>query len=842
MSSAAPSPSAPGSALRLPSYPWRFVHLAALWGFGVSQPVFSMLKGNPEFLVVRGSTRADVVVFALLLAFALPLLVVVAEAVIGLVWAMLSRALHIAAVWCFGFLAVLQLVRMTQPDQAVTLLLPMLPAALIALAYMRWSAFRSGLSFCVALPVLGIIAFAATVPLAVDDAEGADVSVGTSTPVVLVVLDELPTSSLLRADGTLDARRYPNFARLARDGVWYPRATTVHEFTTQAVPAILTGNTPKQDELPTLRDHPRNLFTLLGERYAAEVVEPVTRLCPARYCPEAHVEAVWTDRYRGLFYDVGVAYLYRVLPASLRVELPPIGDRWGGFGGGTRERLLGALDTHDVNIALDSEDHRPRSEFRRFLAGIRPGEPRRTLHFLHVKLPHAPFRLLPSGREYGNAISVDGILTDAFNDWAGSQVLVNQAQQRYLLQLGYTDRLLGVLLDRLRETGGYDRALVIVTADHGASFLAGGDRRFVDNTNVADIAGVPLFVKYPGPREGRTDVRDARTTDILPTIAEVLGIDLPWPVDGRSLLGQPVARPVSVGRRYGPTLVVDADAVRAGVLETARRNAAIFGEGRDSLYRIGPYPVLLGRAVDRVVPTATVSAHLDAEAQFADVRPSSGFVPTRVVGTVDGAPRSGRALAIAVNGEIAATTETYVQGEATRFAAMVPESSFRRGRNDVEVFGIASTGGVQTLARLGGTGRGATYALSPDSRSLVLPSGRRVTLAKGRLAGGIESSTVEGAAVRIQGWAADVRNVARVDRVLIFAGHRLLFSSDTPAYRFDIDGVSRIRGLQHVGFVAELPLRDVRGARLRAIAVRGTLASELDWPRTTSELAAVSGP
>ena len=77
--------------------------------------------------------------------------------------------------------------------------------------------------------------------------------------------------------------------------------------------------------------------------------------------------------------------------------------------------------------------------------------------------------------------------------------------------------------------------------------------------------------------------------------------------------------------------------------------------------------------------------------------------------------------------------------------------------------------------------------------------------------------------------------------MLIFAGPRLLFSSDTPAYRFDIDGVSRIRGLQHVGFVAELPIREVRGTDLRAIAVRGNDATELDWPVEKRRLVAAAG-
>ena len=172
----------------------------------------------------------------------------------------------------------------------------------------------------------------------------------------------------------------------------------------------------------------------------------MTRLCPTRYCPEARAHVPWEDRQRGLFYDTAIAYLYRVLPQDMREELPPIGDRWGGFGdnAGTRERLLGALDLHDVNLALEGEDHQPRTDVQRFLRGIHRGEPLRTLHVAHLNLPHPPFRLLPSGREYGSAASIDGILDDAFNDWTSEPGLVQQALQRHLLQVAYTDRAPGL--------------------------------------------------------------------------------------------------------------------------------------------------------------------------------------------------------------------------------------------------------------------------------------------------------------------------------------------------------------------------------------------------------------
>ena len=63
-----------------------------------------------------------------------------------------------------------------------------------------------------------------------------------STPIVHVVLDELPQSTLADADGRIDAELFPNFARLARESTWYRNATTVDDLTTEAVPAQLTGD------------------------------------------------------------------------------------------------------------------------------------------------------------------------------------------------------------------------------------------------------------------------------------------------------------------------------------------------------------------------------------------------------------------------------------------------------------------------------------------------------------------------------------------------------------------------------------------------------------------------
>ena len=54
----------------------------------------------------------------------------------------------------------------------------------------------------------------------------------------MVIFDELPLTSLMDEKRQIDPVRYPNFAALADDGYWFRNATTVTDYTVQAVPAI----------------------------------------------------------------------------------------------------------------------------------------------------------------------------------------------------------------------------------------------------------------------------------------------------------------------------------------------------------------------------------------------------------------------------------------------------------------------------------------------------------------------------------------------------------------------------------------------------------------------------
>src|SRR3954454_2694205 len=104
----------------------------------------------------------------------------------------------------------------------------------------------------------------------------------------------------------------------------------------------------------------------------------------------------------------------------------------------------------------------------------------------------------------------------------------------------YVDTLVGRLLDALRAHRVYDRAVIAVTADHGASFTTGRPRRPVNAANAGEIAPVPFFVKLPGQKDGRVDDRAVRTIDVLPTIAKAAGVRLPWRADGMPADARPV--------------------------------------------------------------------------------------------------------------------------------------------------------------------------------------------------------------------------------------------------------------------------------------------------------------
>ena len=675
------------------------LHIAALWAFAFVQPMFGLLGEQAEFFVARGSTAADIVLFALAFTFVPPALMALAVWLLGRVRPALGRGLQLVLVGVLAAAIVLPPAGDLLAGSAVSVLLAALAGAGAAALYARAAAVRSFMTVLAPAPLLFGILFLIVSPVSelVLPAGGSEAVAGTGssdTPVVMIVFDELPATSLLDARDRIDARRFPAFAALAADATWYRDATTVAGRTTEAVPALLTGRRPRDGDLPTSAHHPQSLFTLLGRSHRLDVVEPITNVCPRELCNEARPGIA--SRLRALASDLRVVSAHLLLPDDLRSGLAPIDRDWQGFAEGGVADATEAQRTAlrgQVGRRLAADD--PPRNFAQTLRAAGSTGSRPQLLFLHTSLPHVPWRYLHDGRRYVEPDpSIPGLVEGA---WVGPQWLVDQAFQRHLVQTQYADRLLGSLLERLRSTGLYERALVVVTADHGVSFRAGDRRRTPTPTNFPDIAGVPLFVKRPGQREARVAGGVVRTIDVLPTIASELGVRLPRRVDG-----------VPAGRRGSDpgTRIEVPDSAGGGATaafgtflaqRAARRpyQRSLLAAAGDDPYAMGPRPELIGRRPGTPA-RGSGRVRLDAAAAFADVRLDAPVLPAFVSGAVTGLA-DGTAVAVTVNGRVEATTRV----DGHRFGALVAPASLRAGANRIGVLEIAPGGRLArvTVAR-----------------------------------------------------------------------------------------------------------------------------------------------
>ena len=103
-------------------------------------------------------------------------------------------------------------------------------------------------------------------------------------------------------------------------------------------------------------------------------------------------------------------------------------------------------------------------------------------------------------------------------------------------EVATADAVVGDLLDHLRRTGVYDRAIVIVTSDHGEGLSDHGEEQH-SILLYRETIQVPLLVKLPGSlRAGESVKEPAQLADIVPTVAELVGVEVPRTSSGRSLL------------------------------------------------------------------------------------------------------------------------------------------------------------------------------------------------------------------------------------------------------------------------------------------------------------------
>jgi choline-sulfatase len=102
-------------------------------------------------------------------------------------------------------------------------------------------------------------------------------------------------------------------------------------------------------------------------------------------------------------------------------------------------------------------------------------------------------------------------------------------------EIAYADSALGHFAAYLKKRGWYDGAMVIVVGDHGEGL--GEHNEDTHGIFLYDsTTHVPLMVKLPKQEaKGREVAAQVRTTDILPTVLDLVGAKVPPQLDGESL-------------------------------------------------------------------------------------------------------------------------------------------------------------------------------------------------------------------------------------------------------------------------------------------------------------------
>jgi arylsulfatase A-like enzyme/Flp pilus assembly protein TadD len=143
-------------------------------------------------------------------------------------------------------------------------------------------------------------------------------------------------------------------------------------------------------------------------------------------------------------------------------------------------------------------------------------------------------------------------LFEPHSPYAAPEPFRSRYSSPYDAEIASADQILGEFIDALKRDGIYDRALIVLLSDHGEGLNQHGEAEhgiFL----YREAIRVPLMVKLPNrARAGETAQQAVGLVDVLPTVAEVTGVQAPAGVQGLSLLRTNTAS--ATRRIYSETL------------------------------------------------------------------------------------------------------------------------------------------------------------------------------------------------------------------------------------------------------------------------------------------------
>jgi arylsulfatase A-like enzyme len=126
----------------------------------------------------------------------------------------------------------------------------------------------------------------------------------------------------------------------------------------------------------------------------------------------------------------------------------------------------------------------------------------------------------------------------------------NHVRALYDSNVSYQDDLLGKLIEQLQSWGIYDKTMIVITADHGDEQWEENDRVGHGGSQRETLVHVPMLIHYPPLFPAAKIHAGTEGIDIVPTLADALGVAFDPEWQGASLL------PLAQGADGYPLLAV----------------------------------------------------------------------------------------------------------------------------------------------------------------------------------------------------------------------------------------------------------------------------------------------
>ncbi len=214
-----------------------------------------------------------------------------------------------------------------------------------------------------------------------------------------------------------------------------------------------------------------------------------------------------------------------------------------GFVGNPLVRKVWQFD-QGFRVYEDTKDHKafPRAKILvdKAIGWLHRATRRDRPFFLMVFLtdPHTPYRPVPRHRNYlekiGKEENIEYPLKEYKKPLPGAEH--DAIVAAYDGEVAYADEQIGRLIAELETLGRFDDTTIVVTADHGEIF--GEHNCYLHGYHMWEpVLRVPFIISSPSLRAtGQVNDRPHTHMDLLPTLANLAGIDVPDNKPGLSIL------------------------------------------------------------------------------------------------------------------------------------------------------------------------------------------------------------------------------------------------------------------------------------------------------------------